>query len=264
MAMNHLRDSSASASDWSRHSSPASHRRLPHYLPTPAEFSPLEPFPPSSPPQTASVVSPTTTEHASPLPSPMTPGPRYGEHDINVKVASSDTSNELEEVNVLDNGLIGAVSDGTKSDSSFENVSRHRRRRTASSGTEVSFPVPPTNVSRDLAPVAEASSRPSSFIEPALPKIPKRSSKRVSGLALAAMTSNIPSAKAVSSRSRTSSVHSNSSRASSYSQSSSVYSGLEKKSRKSVRRSVTSHPREDRNSVSDDVLAAWNSLGGTY
>lgn len=250
-----LRDSSASASDWSdRHNSPVSQRRLPHYLPTPAEFSPLEPFPPSPPTRTTSVVSPTTTEHASPLPSPRTPKLRYGERDIDVKVASSDTSNELEEVTVLENGILGTKSDSVKSDASFDSSSRHQRRRTASSGTDVSFPIPPK--SRDLPPVSEMSSRPSSIIEPTLPKLPKHSSKRISGLALSAMTSSI---------SRTSSVHSNSSRTSSYSQSSSINSGFEKrKSKRPSRRSVTSHPRDDRNSVSDDVLAAWNSLGGTY
>lgn len=264
--MNQLRDSSASASEYSdQQSSPVSQTKTLPYLPSPAEFSPLLPFPPSSPTRTASAVSPTTTEHASPLPSPVTPGLRYGEHDISVKVASSDTSNEAEEIPAMNNEVVAAVSASTKSDSSFQNSSHHQRRRTASSGTDVSFPVPPTNTPRDLVPVIEASSRPPSLVEHPPPKLSKRSSKRVSGLALTVMTSNLPTTtKSVSSRSRTSSVHSNSSRTSSYSQSSSVYSSMEKRSRKSVHRGVTSHPRDDRNSVSEDVLAAWNNLGGTY
>jgi hypothetical protein len=260
VAMSHLRDSSASDTWSDRHNSPVSRGRLPHYLPTPSEFSPLDPFPPTSPTPTASAVSPTTTEHASPLPSPITPGLRFGAQDVNVKVANSDTSNELDDIIILDNGVIGNIPDGRKSDSSYDKTVHHQRRRTASSDAEVNFPVPPTSVPKELASVSEASSRPPSTVEPPLPKIPKRNSKRIGGATLS------PSTPA---RSRQSSVHSNTSRNSSYSQSSSVHNSFDKRSARHVSsgNSVTSSrrsPKDDRNSVNDDVLAAWNSLGGTY
>ncbi|KAL6708990.1 hypothetical protein ACN47E_002117 [Coniothyrium glycines] len=258
-AANRLRDSSASDSWSDRHGSPVTRGRLPHYLPTPAEFSPLEPFPPSSPTPTASVISPATTDHASPLPSPMTPRLRFGDKDVNVKVASSDTSNELDDIVVLDNGIIGGVSESTKSASSYDNASPHQRRRTASSGADASFSIPHSSVIRELAPVSETSSRSPSMVEPPLPKLSKRSSQLVSASGL---TATAPS------RSRQSSVHSVASRSSSYSQSSSLHNGLDKRIGRRVSRgnSEASRPntRDKRSSVSEDVLAAWNSLGGTY
>ena len=247
-----LRDSSTSDAWSEHHSSPASRATVPH-LPTPSEFSPLDPFPPSSPTPTASVTSPTTTEHASPLPSPITPGLRAYEEDVNVKVASSDTSNELDEVAVLGTGVIDAPSDGVKSSTS------HRRRRTASSDADVSFPTPPTHGLTDLTPVSEVCSRPPSIVEPALPKLPRRDSKRKSGLTF--FTNGH-----AHSRSRQSSVNSQSSL---LSHSSSFLNGMEKRSSKRVSRqssaaSISAAAKAKRSSVSDDVLAAWNSLGGTY
>lgn len=252
IGQSHLRDSSASDA-WSEpYSSSASRVSIPHHLPTPSAFSPLDPFPPSSPVPTASVTSPTTTEHASPLPSPVTPGLRAYEDEINVKVASSDTSNENDEATAMDTGIIDASRLRGKSP---RDTSTHRRRRTASSGAEVSFPVPPTHGLMDLTPVSEVPSRSPSIVEPPMPKLLPKSSKRMSGLTL--LTNG-------SSRSRQSSVASQNS---SQSHSSSF---VEKKnsryavSHQSSAASANGSTKGKRNSVSDDVLAAWNSLGGTY
>ncbi|KAF2830609.1 hypothetical protein CC86DRAFT_367337 [Ophiobolus disseminans] len=249
-----LRDSSASDA-WSEHQgSPARRVVIPHHLPTPSEFSPLDPFPPSSPVPTASVA---TTEHASPLPSPITPGLRAYEDDVNVKVASSDTSNDSEEVAIMDTGVIDAPHERVKSSTSSHDMSSHRRRRTASSGAAVSFPVPPTHSLTDLTPVSKTLSRAPSVADPAVPKLPQATSKRISGLTL--LTSG-------TSRSRQGSVHSSHSQSS---HTSSFMHGIEKRNSKRVSRqssaaSMNTAAKEKRNSVSDDVLAAWNSLGGTY
>jgi len=248
VGLGHLRDSSTSDAWSDHHDSPAGGLTIPHHIPTPSEFSPLDPFPPPSPVLTASVA---TTEHASPLPSPITPGLRSFEEDINVKVASSETSsNESAEVSFVETGTIDAPSESIKSSTSHD-MSTHRRRRTASSGANVTFPAPPTHGLTDLTPVSEASSGPPSIIEPPVPKLVQKNSKRTSGVAL--VTNAM-------SRSRQSSLNSQSSYAS---------LGLEKKGSKRVSRqssatSMRSASKAKRSSVGDDVLAAWNSLGGTY
>lgn len=252
-----LRDSSASDAWSEHHSSPASRAAIPHHLPTPSEFSPLDPFPPSSPVPAASLA---TTDRASPLPSPITPGLRAYEKDVNVKVASSDTSNDSEEVSILDTGVIDAPSESVKSSTSSHDMSSHRRRRTASSGADVSFPAPPTHGLTDLTPVSENSSRPPSIVEPPVPKLPTKNSKRMSGLTL--LTSG-------SSRSRQGSMHSSHSQSSLQSHTSSFINGAEKRNSKRVSHqssatSMNTATKGKRSSVSDDVLAAWNSLGGTY
>jgi hypothetical protein len=249
--VDYLHDSSASDAWSERYSSPASRGTIPHHLPTPAAFSPLDPFPPSSPMLTASITSPTTTEHASPLPSPITPGLRAYEEEMNVKVASSDTSNEIEELSVLDTGVIDVSQSRSKLPS---DISSHRRRRTASSDADVSFPVPPTHGLRDLTPVSELFSRPPSIIEPPMPRMSSKSSKRMSGL---------PLLTAPSSRSRQSSIASQNSL---QSHASSYINGAEKKSPRYAgsATSASGSAKGKRSSVSDDVLAAWNSLGGTY
>jgi hypothetical protein len=249
-----LRDSSVSDSEG--FSFPMAPGSLPHHIPTPGAFSPLNPFPPISPSQTTSLVSPTTIDHVSPLPSPITPGPRLGETHDTVKIASSDTSADGEDVAVLDTDLPVHIIKAAKS---LETMgSSHQRRRTASSGTEMSFPVPPTFSVKDLAPVSEASvsSRAPSIVEPPMPALLERSSKRRSALALA-----------FEQRSRQSSVvsiastHSNASSMNA----SSLLTGRERSRHASRGSSVASMTRSKaRNSVSDDVLAAWGSLGGTY
>ncbi|KAF1945346.1 hypothetical protein EJ02DRAFT_500846 [Clathrospora elynae] len=260
VALNYLRDSSAS-DNWSdRRDSSIGRDRFPHYLPTPSEFSPLDPFPLqlSTPP--ASITSPNTIDHPSPLPSPITPGLSIGDAGVAVKVANSDTSNDLEDMPALDNSLISGLSKRTETISSREIDSR-QRRRTASSDTELAFPTPPSSTGiKDLAPVSEASSRTPSIAEPPVPKLPRKNARHISELALA---------NSVKSRSRQSSIHSTTSRTSLYSQASSYLSGTDKMRPRhmSPGHSVKSNRRpvpDDRDSVSDDVLAAWNSLGGTY
>jgi hypothetical protein len=250
-----LRDSSTSDTWSDRNYSPASRGRQPHHFPAPSGFPQVDPFPPSSPTLAASVASPTNTDHPSPLPSPMTPGLCIDDQDVVVKVASSDTSNELDDFPMLDQGVISAPPERTKSESS------RRRRRTASSDAEITFPVPPTSTGfRDLTPVSEASSRaPSLIVEPPVPKLPKKNTRHISELALAS----------IETRSRQSSIHSTGSRTSVYSQTSSYYNSAGKRRSRhlSPDDNITSSPRmtsNDRDSVSDDVLAAWNSLGGTY
>jgi hypothetical protein len=250
VTMSQLRDSSTSDTWSDRHHSPPNQARLPHYLPTPSVFSPLDLFPPPSPTLAASVASPTTAGHPSPIPSPITPGYSMGGKDIAVKVASSDTSNETEDVSLLD---IGAPSESTGKPSPS-----HRRRRTASSDAEISFPAPPSSTSfRDLSSVSEASSsRPPSIIEPPVPKIPRKVPRHISELALSASSN---------SRSRQSSVHSTGSRTSNYSVASSYLTGGGEKGRsRHLSPAGRSMRREERDSVCDDVLAAWGSLGGTY
>jgi hypothetical protein len=245
MGLSQLRDDSTGDAWSDRHSSPASHTKMPPHLPAPSAFSPLDPFPPSSPMLTASITSPTTTDHASPLPSPVTPGLRAYEEELNVKVANSDTSNELDDLAVLDTGVIDVSHSRGKSPS---DISSHRRRRTASSGADVTFPVPPTHGIRDLTPVSEASSRPPSIIEPPMAR---KATKRMSGLTL--LTSG-------TSRSRQSSIASQTSQ---QSHASSYGNGTDKKSSRYAL-SASGSAKGKRSSVSDDVLAAWGSLGGTY
>ncbi|KAJ4984633.1 hypothetical protein SVAN01_09889 [Stagonosporopsis vannaccii] len=251
-----LRDSSVSETEGFNF--PIARGSLPHHIPTPGAFSPLDPFPPVSPSHTASVTSPTTIDHVSPLPSPITPGPRPDDTLDTVKIASSDTSADCEEVAVLETDLPIHI---IKAARSFEALdSNHQRRRTASSGADMTFPIPPSYSVKDLAPVSEASisSRAPSIVEPTipLPAVPERSSRRKSAMS-----------HALEQRSRQNSVISNASSRSNASSlnTSSLLTGRERSRHASRGSSVASMTRSKaRNSVSDDVLAAWGSLGGTY
>lgn len=175
-----------------------------------------------------------------------------------MKIASSDTSADSEEIAVLETDLPVHIIKAAKSFEALE--STHQRRRTASSDADMSFPVPPSFGAKDLNPVSEVSisSRAPSIVEPAmpLPALPERSAKRKSALALA-----------LEQRSRQSSVVSNASTHSNASSmnASSLLTGRERSRHASRGSSVASMTRSKaRNSVSDDVLAAWGSLGGTY
>ncbi|KZM27898.1 uncharacterized protein EKO05_0005808 [Ascochyta rabiei] len=250
-----LRDSSVS--DNESFSFPIARGSLPHHIPAPDALSPLDPFPPISPSHTACLTSPTTIDHVSPLPSPITPGLRVGEsHDV-VKIASSDTSADSEDIATLETDLPVHIIKAAKSVEALE--SNHQRRRTASSDADMSFPVPPSFGAKDLVPVSEAgiSSRAPSIVEPTtLPGLPERSSTRQNALK-----------RALEQRSRQSSVVSNASSRSNASSMnvSSLLTGRERSRRASRGSSVASMTRsKGRNSASDDVLAAWGSLGGTY
>lgn len=184
------------------------------------------------------MLSPTTADRHSPLPSPITPCSRPDEADLQVKVASSETSSD-DEVAVLEPGVNDTEIDDFKLG--------HIRRRTLSSGAEITFPAPPGHSAIEFAPVSEPSSRTSSTIEPPISKFSRPNSKRISGMSLSINSyGNVKSSR--------SSVVSNHSYASSRGS---------RMDRKSSLASMNGSTRA-RNSVSDDVLAAWGNLGGTY
>ncbi|KAF1363205.1 hypothetical protein EJ07DRAFT_152706 [Lizonia empirigonia] len=251
-----LRDSSVS--DGEGFGFPIARGSLPHHIPTPDAFSPLDPFPPMSPSHNVGLASPTTIGHVSPLPSPVTPGLRMSEARDTVKIANSDTSADSEEIAVLETDLPIHIIKAAKSLETMD--SNHQRRRTASSGADMSFPVPPSFGTKELAPVSEASvsSRAPSIVEPTGPlsAIPERSGKRQSALKMTREQ-----------RSRQSSIVSNASSRSNASSMNapSLLTGRERSRHVSRGSSVASMTRsKSRNSASDDVLAAWGSLGGTY
>ncbi|KAF1977526.1 hypothetical protein BU23DRAFT_298716 [Bimuria novae-zelandiae CBS 107.79] len=239
-------------------------RRLSRPLLSPPDFSPLDLFP--SPTPTASVASPSTTGQASPLSSPVTPRMRHGEDDVHVKVASSEPSwnSDTDEVAVLETGVLDPPTGSIKPE---EAQTQHQRRRTASSGEGIPFPLStkhhPTE-SRSLAPVTEASSRPRSIGEPLepQPKLPKKSIMRNPSLSIT--TTGLP-------KSRHNSIVSNHTASPNRSghperrskQISRTGSLASMSSVASIRRdSVAVGTASTRCSVSEDVLAAWGSLGG--
>lgn len=250
-----LRDSSVSDSEG--FTFPVALGSLPHHIPSPGAFSPLDPFPPISPSHDASIASPTTIDHVSPLPSPVTPGPRLGDYDT-VKIVSSDTSADGESIAGHETELpVHHTIKAARSLESMESMeSNHQRRRTASSGADMSFPVPPSFVAKDLAPVSEASisSRAPSIIEPPMPAVPERSSKRAMAIAMEQRSRQSSIGSNTSSRSHTSSMNTFN-----------LLTGRERSRHASRGSSVASMTRSRaRDSVADDVLAAWGSLGGTY
>ncbi|KAF2178334.1 hypothetical protein K469DRAFT_754627 [Zopfia rhizophila CBS 207.26] len=265
-----LRDSSSCDSNTApsaastRPDSPSSHTSLAYHLPPASELSPLDPtFPsPARTPTTASIASPTTTSHASPLPSPVTPGLRHGEADLHVQVASSEPScNGDEDVAVTSTGVIEPLSGSIKTDTSRNSqASSHQRRRTASSGADVSFspgkhfPAPPKQrvdeSHEQLRPVSEAGDSATlntpSIIEP---KLPRKSSRRTSSV-----TGSVTG-------SRHGSIVSRSSRTSSPA-TGTFDRRISSRGGSVKRESVTPGTISTRCSVSEDVLAAWGSLGG--
>jgi hypothetical protein len=251
MGETHFRDRSTSDAWSEQRDRPSTRTSIPPHLAMPSEFSPIDLFPPGSPMLATSIASPTTTDHLSPLPSPITPGLRAFEADVNVKVANSDTSNDSDDLVILDTGIIGAPSESIKSASSHD-LTAHHRRRTASSGAD--FPLPPTSGLTDLPPVSERSSSPPSIIEPPAPKLSNKNPRRINDLA---------QSETKPSRSRQSSVHSSHSQLSVHSHSSDLAKSRNV-SRQSSATSMNGTAKANRSSVSDDVLAAWNSLGGTY
>jgi hypothetical protein len=267
-AFSSLRDSSGSDTDNFVPTKVPAKRpaTLPHHIPALDILSPLDMFPPASPAQTMSVTSTTTTDHFSPLPSPITPGIRVHDRDIRVKIARSETSNDADDVSYLETGVIDVPSSISKNAPPLPSMNlRLERSRTGSSdsgmATDLAFPVPPSFNNRELTTVSEAASRPPSIIEP--PKLPQRNSRR--NIASLTPASNSQSASARSS------VVSNQSYGSTHSQVSNSPNYLDPRcsSRASRESSVVSLSRNStskskHNSVSDDVLAAWGSLGGTY
>ncbi|KAF2739618.1 hypothetical protein EJ04DRAFT_508506 [Polyplosphaeria fusca] len=247
----------------------------PHLLSPPPEFSPLDASFASQTPTTASIASPATTDHASPLPSPVTPGFRTGDSElyVNVKVAGSEPSYDGERdddtMPVVETGIIVPPS-GSIKPTSPSTLPAHQRRRTASSGADVAFtprakpsPLPlksSTPESYDLAPVSETS--PAAL---ALPKLPRKSSRRVNTLTVS--TADGP-ARTRRSEHRTSRGGSDGSMTSAPDRRSRITSGSGShvsrgsNSNSRQRDSVNIGSASTRCSVSEDVLAAWGSLGG--
>ncbi|KAJ4359771.1 uncharacterized protein N0V89_000327 [Didymosphaeria variabile] len=260
-----LRDSS-SCDPRSGREARVSIRRDSRPLLSPPEFSPLDLFP--SPTPTASAASPTTTDHPSPLPSPVTPRMRHGEDDVDVKVASSEPSwnGDNDEVAVIETGIIDPPAGSIKPE---EAQAQHQRRRTASSGAEVPFSLPtkmPSTEFRNLTPVTETSTRLPSPGEPPLdplPKLPKKSSFRNPSLTIT--TTGLPKSRhnsIVSDRTASPNRSGYPDRRTSR-QVSRTGSLASMNSTASIKRdSVAVGTANTRCSISEDVLAAWGSLGG--
>lgn len=260
-----LRDSS-SCDRRAEREAPSSNRPLSRPLLSPPEFSPLDLFP--SPNPTANAASPTTTDHPSPLPSPVTPRMRHGEDDVDVKVASSEPSwnGDSEEVAVHETGIIDPPAGSIKPE---ETQAQHQRRRTASSGAEVPFSLPtkmPSTEFRNLTPVTEASLHLPSATDPPsepLPQLPKKNSFRNPPLTIT--TTGLPKIKhnniisnRTASPNRSGYPDRRTSRQVSRAGSSTSMSSMASMKRDSVAVGTAS----TRCSVSEDVLAAWGSLGG--
>jgi hypothetical protein len=272
LATSSLQDSSSCDEISLRRASPSPNAMRLHRLSPPSVFSPIDMFPsPVATPTDVSVASPTTTDHASPLPSPVTPGLLNGEAEVHVKVAGSEPScnGDSEEAGMLDTGVIDPPPGAIKASVGPRDKERpqpgHFRRRTASSGANVTInPLPKPsapNTSADmdaldaretheLAPVSEASSRAPGVVEPT---IPRKSSRRTMN------TLKLNTSAPISSRypARTNSP---------------ARGPLDRRMSKGISRgdSVSSSLRDSvaigsastRCSVSEDVLAAWGSLGG--
>ncbi|KAF2749765.1 hypothetical protein M011DRAFT_524418 [Sporormia fimetaria CBS 119925] len=270
-----------------------------HQLSPPPEFSPLDPFP--SPVRTSvatdvSAVSLTTTTHSGPLPSPITPGLRNAE-DVKVKVVgsgsevscSADGDAEGEEVR-LDAGVLGAAA-GMKAapqaeppsvtlgpveeeeQSKEETRPVHTRRRTASSGADVAFSPVRAKFARDASVVREEDTPTSvsgsadglgisvqSTRSPALePRIPRKSSKRSMPQLSRLNTSSSSLLASADSGSGTASPASYERRGSRRKGNVGTPVGVSPASGIGMPFTARSSTRC---SVSEDVLAAWGSLGG--
>lgn len=260
-----LRDSS-SCDPCSERTKAGSTRPISRPMLSPPEFSPLDLFP--SPNQNVNASSPTTTDHPSPLPSPVTPRSRHGEDDVDVKVASSEPSwnGDSEDVAVIETGIIDPPPGSIKPEQA---QGQHQRRRTASSDAEVPFPLPtkmPSTEFRNIIPVTETLSRLPNSSEPPLdplPTLPKKSSFRNSPLTLT--TASLPKSR----HSSIVSTRTSSPNRSGYPdrrpsrQVSRAGSMASMNSMSSIKRdSVAVGTASTRCSVSEDVLAAWGSLGG--
>ncbi|OAG12237.1 uncharacterized protein CC84DRAFT_1211830 [Paraphaeosphaeria sporulosa] len=260
-----LRDSSSCDPRSERHRA-GSARPTSRPMLSPPEFSPLDLFP--SPTRTTSASSPTTTDHPSPLPSPLTPRLRHGEDDVDVKVASSEPSwnGDSDDVAVIETGIIDPPPGSIKPE---QTQGQHQRRRTASSGAEVPFSLPtkmPSTEFRNLTQVTENLSQLQNPSDPPLdplPKLPKKSSFRNSSLTLT--TSGLPKSRhssIVSNRTASPNRSAYPDRRSSR-QVSRAGSMASMNSMASIKRdSVAVGTASTRCSVSEDVLAAWGSLGG--
>jgi hypothetical protein len=252
-----LRDSSSCGPQTSPQVSPGS--SLARRISAAPEFYPLNPFA-KSPTHSVSIASFPTTNHPSPLPSPITPGLRHGEGDIVVKVAGSEPSCDGdEEVAVLETGVVDAPTGSIKPDEAGS--PHHQRRRTASSGADVPMALPSKPSIRELRDIGTLSgaSSPAPSVNNTVasqPKLPKSSHSRQSTLTVS--TTNLPRSRHGSTVSlRTASPHS----LAEHKKTPSRVSSIDGIRRDSVA-TWSTKTKSTHSSVSEDVLAAWGSLGG--
>lgn len=278
-----LRDTSSSDSNAPSHNhflassdSPAS---LPYHLSPTLDFSPLDPFPsPVRTPTTVGMASPTTVSHASPLPSPVTPGPRNGELDVHVKVAGSEPScNGDEEVGIGSTGIVEPFINSVEKDHERNRTSyasTRTRRRTASSGAEAVYEIDGSQKPQERQGLdkrnqkhvmhqfqhAQFNIEGSSEVPELYPTEQKsmriRAPRRTSSIAAAnrsGRTSIISTTSPTTPTTRRRSVRE--SRVSKASRSS-------RETSTTKRDSIAPSTVSTRCSVSEDVLAAWGNLGG--
>lgn len=120
--------------------------KLSKSLSSPAKFSPLELFP-----------SPSPNQSSSP-PTPLTPGPHVNEMDAAVEIACSDANADADE-SILFRTTVAdpLLSHGDKSDSSRGVPGAHlQHRRTYSTGADIQFQIPSSTLTNALIPVFEA------------------------------------------------------------------------------------------------------------
>lgn len=278
-----LRDTSSSDSNAPSHNhflaSSDSPAGLPYHLSPTLDFSPLDPFQsPIRTPTTASMASPTTVSHASPLPSPVTPGPRNGELDVHVKVVGSEPScNGDEEVGISSTGIVEPFINSVEKDHERNRTSyasTRTRRRTASSGAEVVYGIDGSQKpqerqgsdKRDQKHVmhqfqhAQFDTEESSEVPELYPTEQKsmhmRAPRRTSSIA-AANSSGRTSIISITSPT-TPTTRERSVRESRVSKA----SRLSRENSTAKRESIAPSTVSTRCSVSEDVLAAWGSLGG--
>lgn len=261
-----LRDSSSCDPNSERELT-ASVRHSSRPLLSPQEFSPLDLFPSPGVTPTASVASPATTDLPSPLPSPVTPRGRQGD-DVDVKVASSVPSwnGDTEDVSVLETGVLDPPAGSIKPE---ETQANHQRRRTASSGAEVPFTLPAKHQSRAgesraLTPVNEASYRPTNTADSLdlFPTVPKKSALRNPSLSITTTgLSNNRHNNILSTRTSSPNRSDYSERRARHTSRAGSFASAN--SMANIKRdSVAVGTASTRCSVSEDVLAAWGSLGG--
>ena len=278
-----LRDTSSSDSNAPSHNhflaGSDSSASLPCHLSPAPDFSPLDPFQsPTRTTTTASMASPTTVSHASPLPSPVTPGPRNGELDVHVKVAGSEPScNGDEEVGISSTGIVEPLINSVEKDHERNRTSyasTRTRRRTASSGAEVVYEIDESQKPQERQQSdkrnqkhvmhqfqhAQFDIEESSEVLELYPTEQKsmhvRAPRRTSSIATAnrsGRTSTISITSPTTPTTRERSVRE--SRVSKASR-------LSRENSTAKRESIAPGTVSTRCSVSEDVLAAWGSLGG--
>ncbi|KAF2089474.1 hypothetical protein K490DRAFT_63609 [Saccharata proteae CBS 121410] len=237
------------------------HEQIPQLSPARLSFSPLDIFP--SPPD--SPTFPATASHTDTLPSPTTPGLCTDEMDLMIKVAGSSVGSEASysaNTDVESFHLPGShYTKPAFREKSKARESSHGRRRTAGSGVSV-------DVDSD-----KAASRPSTSLGDRLDKDTQGLRKARSSNVLSTYAPPVPVPTLSALRTARSSITSTSTNPSSYKPS--VVSSRTSRQNSVASQATSAGKRESasigisrsaasttHNSVSEDILAAWGSLGG--